>query len=201
MKFFKHLRVVLTHKFYVFCNACRMGIPWTGFIHDTSKFTPTEFLRSARYYLGNNSPTIKEREFNDGFSYVCVHHTGRNKHHWQYWIDYGGKNMVVNRIPYKNSVEYVCDIIAASRVYHPKNFKMQVVYDYFTKQMNRYVMHPATKEFIVTCLIKAMESGFKGIKKKNTQKLYKEISEKYSNTILIPIQEIQETLKYEVSKH
>lgn len=198
MKFFKHLKVVIKHKHFVFLNACKMGIPWTGLIHDLSKFTPTEFLLSARYYLGDESPTIKEREFCDGFSYVCAHHTGRNKHHWQYWIDYDGKNMVINRIPYKNSVEYVCDIMAASRVYHPKNFKMQVVYDYFTRNMNRYLMHPATKEFIVKCLTLAMESGFKKLKKKHTRVLYQKVSSKYPNTILIPIGEINDKLKYQI---
>ena len=195
MKFFKHLRVVMKHKFLVFGNACKMGIPWIGLIHDTSKFTPTEFLLSAKFYMGDDSPTIKEREFNDGFSYICVHHTGRNKHHWQYWIDYNGKNMVINRIPYKHSVEYVCDIIAASRVYHPKDFKVQVVYDYFTNHMQRYVMHPATKEFIVWCVTEVMNKGFKAVKKKVTKAKYLEIAAKYPNTIMININHIFEELQ------
>ena len=190
MKIFKHLRVVMKHKFLVFCNACKMGIPWTGLIHDTSKFTPTEFLLSAKYYKGDDSPTIKEREFHDGFSHICVHHTGRNKHHWQYWIDYNGKNMVINRIPYKHSVEYVCDIIAASKVYHPKNFKYEVVYEYFTKHMQYYVMHPATKEFIVWCVNEVIEKGFKGVKKKITKAKYQEIADKYPNTMFVNIENI-----------
>ena len=39
---------------------------------------------------------IIERKDNDGFSYICARHVGRNKHHWQYWVDYTNHDIIVN---------------------------------------------------------------------------------------------------------
>ena len=187
MKFFKHLKVVLKHKFFVFRYATKLGIPFLGFIHDFSKFTPTEFLRSVKYFDGHKSPTIVERNDNDGFSYICVRHTGRNKHHWQYWVDYTNTDFIINRIPYKRSLEYVADVLSASRVYNPKNFTPIVAYNYFLNHSKFYLMHPATKEFILWCIKEANDHGFKSVKKKSTKVKYDEIKDKYSNTIIVSI--------------
>ena len=53
MKFFKHLFTVIKHKHYVFLNACKLHIPFLGFKHDLSKFHPTEFFRSVKYFAGD----------------------------------------------------------------------------------------------------------------------------------------------------
>ena len=187
MKFFKHLKVVLKHKWFVFKYAKKLGIGWLGFIHDTSKFTPTEFLRSVKYFDGHRSPTIIERKTHDNFSYICVRHTGRNKHHWQYWVDYTNEDIVINRIPYKRNLEYVADILSASRVYNPKDFDLMVAYNYFASHSKRYLMHPASKEFILWCVKEAHDNGFKSVKKKVTRAKYDEIAAKYPNTIIVPI--------------
>ena len=65
--FFGHLRVVLTHKHYVFKFCCRVGIPWQGLTHDLSKFSPTEFIPSVKYFQGDRSPIGEERRIN-GYS-------------------------------------------------------------------------------------------------------------------------------------
>ena len=187
MKFFKHLKVVLKHKFFVFCYSCKLGIPFLGFIHDFSKFTPTEFLRSVKYFDGRKSPTIIERNSHDGFSYICARHVGRNKHHWQYWVDYTNHDIVINRIPFKRSLEYVADVLSASRVYNPKDFKPSVAYNYFLNHSRFYLMHPATKEFILWCIKEANDKGFKLVKKKYSKIKYQEIKGKYPNTIIVPI--------------
>ena len=59
MKFsnvFKHLWLVMKHKHRVFINCCKCGIAWRGIVHDLSKFSPTEFFESVKYYQGNRSP-------------------------------------------------------------------------------------------------------------------------------------------------
>ena len=53
-----------------------------------SKYTPTEFLVGCKYYQGTMSPNNAERE-DKGYSAAWLHHKGRNKHHMEYWIDYG----------------------------------------------------------------------------------------------------------------
>ena len=53
---FKHIFRVFKHKFYVFKYCCKMGIPWQGFMHDWSKFSPIEFFESIKYYQNGRSP-------------------------------------------------------------------------------------------------------------------------------------------------
>lgn len=194
MKFFKHLNVVLKHKHYVFYYARHMGIFFTGLFHDMSKFSPTEFNRSVKYYAGDKSPTITERQDNDGFSYICAHHVGRNKHHWQYWVDYALNDIVIMRIPYRHNVEYVADIMAASKVYHPKDFNFMVVYNYFLKHSEHYLMHPASKEFILWCVKKANDDGLKTLKKKILKAKYAEIAAKYPPSIFLPLHDLNFSL-------
>lgn len=45
-----HTKTVLKHKWVVFKLCCKAGIPWRGLVHDLSKFSPTEFWESAKYY-------------------------------------------------------------------------------------------------------------------------------------------------------
>ena len=187
MKFFKHLWVVIKHKHNVLKYASKLGIFWTGLVHDMSKFTPLEFNRSVKYFHGHKSPTIVERGENDNFSYICVAHTGRNKHHWQYWVDYTNQDIIVNRIPYRNSLEYVADVLSASKVYNPKNFNYMVAYNYFKEHSKFYLMHPANKEFILWCIKEINDFGFSAVKKRITKEKYNEISLKYPNTIIVPI--------------
>ena len=190
MNFFKHLKVVLKHKHNVLRYASKLGIFWTGLVHDLTKFSPTEFNRSVKYFDGRRSPTIIERKSHDNFSYICVAHTGRNKHHWQYWVDYTRDDIVVNVIPYKHALEYVADVLSASKVYNPKDFTLMVAHDYFKEHSKTYLMHPATKEFILWTIKEAYDNGFKAVKKSITKHKYEEIKSKYTPTIIIPIRNI-----------
>ena len=49
----KHFKTVCKHKQIVYreCKAC--GITWRGIVHDLSKYSPTEFVSSARYFQCN----------------------------------------------------------------------------------------------------------------------------------------------------
>ena len=53
---FKHLRTILRHRRAVFRHCVLAGIPWQGIKHDLSKFSPSEFIPSARHYDGTRSP-------------------------------------------------------------------------------------------------------------------------------------------------
>ena len=51
-----HFKTICKHKYWVF-HYCKMaGIPWRGIVHDLSKFSPTEFCESVKYYTGTSSP-------------------------------------------------------------------------------------------------------------------------------------------------
>ena len=83
-KYIKYIKKVLTHKWFVFVEACKLGIPWLGLIHDASKFLPDEFFAYARYdftKFGNN-----DKEKQRAFDLAWLKHQKRNRHHWQYWL-------------------------------------------------------------------------------------------------------------------
>jgi len=176
---FKHLRVVLHHRHLVFINGAKLGIGFHCMFHDFSKFTPTEFNKSSKYYQGYMSPVFAERKDNGYFSEIARHHTGRNRHHWEYWCDYFIGHMVIKTMPYKYALEYIADVLSASKTYNPKKFTRSSGYDYVKSKIDRYYMTKATKEFILWCLLTYKNEGFKGLKKKITKAKYLEISKKY----------------------
>ena len=88
MKALEHLRTINHHKKLVMEGCFKIGLYRQGLLHDLSKYTPTEFLVGCKYYQGNMSPNNAERE-EVGYSSAWLHHKGRNKHHMEYWIDYG----------------------------------------------------------------------------------------------------------------
>ena len=87
MHILEHLRTVNRHRHLVRKYCFRLGLYWQGLTHDLSKYSPTEFWRSAKYYQGYRSPNDQERLVN-GVSLSWLHHKGRNRHHFEYWIDY-----------------------------------------------------------------------------------------------------------------
>ena len=86
--YWKYLKVVLKHKWFVFIECRKLGIPWLGIIHDLSKFLPSEFIPYARYFYGPypKDDKLKPVSVVDEFNLAWLHHQHRNKHHWQRWI-------------------------------------------------------------------------------------------------------------------
>ena len=87
INFFKHLNTVNKLRFLVCKNCFALGLYFQGLTHDLSKYSPTEFLPSVKYYSGTHSPINEERQ-EKGYSTCWLHHKGINKHHWQYWVDF-----------------------------------------------------------------------------------------------------------------
>ena len=185
--FLKHLHTVNKHRFFVFLNCCRCGIPWRGFVHDLSKYSPKEFIISARNYSGKRSPIANERIEENGYSKAFIHHTRKNRHHYEYWVDVTLGDIVLSPMPYKFALECCCDIISASRVYNGKNFTRDLPLAFHNRVKDRSMMHSATKEFINEVLTRYKDSGFKNIKKRYTKALYKVTLAKYPITEVIPV--------------
>ena len=134
--FIGHLKTVMQHRHQVFIHCVKAGIPMRGLPHDLSKFSPTEFIPGVLYYQGNRSPNEREREVG-GYSRAWMHHKGRNRHHFEYWIDYcldpdGKAYMGGCRMPMKYVAEQFCDRIAACRVYLGEGYTDAAPYDYFS---------------------------------------------------------------------
>ena len=69
---FKHTMRILKHKYFVFKYCCKLGIPWRGLLHDLSKFSPTEFIESIKYYQDGISP-IDVCKKKNGYSKAWFH--------------------------------------------------------------------------------------------------------------------------------
>ena len=120
-KMWRHLRTVQTHRKWVRHYCFLAGIPWRGIKHDLSKYSPTEFFESARYWTGTHSP-IEEAKKDQGYSRAWLHHRGRNPHHWAYWADNFSEGLTVAPMPKNDFVEMVCDFLAAGRAYKGDTF-------------------------------------------------------------------------------
>ena len=93
----------------------RLGLYYQGLTHDLSKYSPSEFWRGVKYYQGYRSPNDAERREN-GVSLAWLHHKGRNRHHFEYWIDYcigdnGKVYMGGCKMPLRYVAEMFCDRI------------------------------------------------------------------------------------------
>jgi hypothetical protein len=159
---FKHLRVVTKHRNAVFVHCVRAGIPIRGFFHDMSKFSPSEFIPSAKHFDGHRSPNELERaEY--GFSYAWMHHKGRNKHHFEYWTDYNPvtKAMGPVKMPLKYVIEMFCDRVGACKTYKGKDYTDASAYEYFARGKAKDRMHPETAKLLERLLIMLRDEGEK----------------------------------------
>ena len=112
-----HWKTIRTHRKWVRYYCRLAGIRWRGWKHDLSKYSPTEFFESARYWTGTSSP-INEAKKQQGYSRAWLHHRGRNPHHWAYWADNFSEGMIVYPMPRDDFVEMVCDFLAAGQAYN-----------------------------------------------------------------------------------
>ena len=156
-----HFITITRHKQEVMRLLFACGLPRQALLHDLSKYSPVEFLQGARYYQGTRSPNAAEREFK-GFSDAWLHHKGRNKHHFEYWIDVPGKDgalMSPSPMPTRYIVEMLCDRIAACKIYQGDAYTTQSPLEYFLLRETSGAMHPDTAAFLVVLLSMLAEKG------------------------------------------
>lgn len=169
--FFGHLHTVNKHRFKVFCLCCKAGVPWRGLVHDLSKYTPEEFLEGAKYFAGTYSPIMNcKRDM--GYSKAWLHHIGRNKHHYEYWYDYGSP-IEAPIIPYKYFVEMVCDSLAAGLTYQGKKWTKDYQLGYWLKVRDRARIHPKMEKLLTKVYTDVSKYGIdEVIHKENLKRLY-----------------------------
>lgn len=124
MIYLKYLSYLLRHKWYVFVECCKVGMPVRGLMHDMSKFRPSEFIPYARWFFGKHGVRFMKDEIDDytywmddmhhkvreGFDFAWLLHQKRNPHHWQYWIlNKESGDVRVFDMPSDVRMEMVCD--------------------------------------------------------------------------------------------
>lgn len=159
----RHFVTITEHKMLVMVNCFRVGLYKQGLLHDLSKYSPVEFWTGVRYYQGTRSPNAAERD-EKGYSAAWLHHKGRNKHHFEYWIDFSrlSGGMVGCKMPLHYLVEMVMDRIAASRVYKGKNYTDASAWEYYQNEcpfLTPSVVHPETRKMLEKILIMLRDKG------------------------------------------
>ncbi len=156
----KHFLTVCEHKAEVMKGCFKVGMYYQGIVHDLSKFSPVEFQAGARYFQGNRSPNNAERE-DKGYSAAWLHHKGRNRHHYEYWIDYNSVADIDPRttdltvpvkMPLKYVIEMLMDRVAASKVYNRGHYSDDLPLKYFLRSYPYIPMNEETKRFLYALL-------------------------------------------------
>lgn len=154
MKALKHFLTITYHKYLVMKGCFSVGLYYQGITHDLSKYMPSEFWVGANYFQGDRSPNNAEREA-IGYSSAWLHHKGRNKHHFEYWIDYSSieikGGMAPAPMPIRYVIEMFMDRIAASKVYEKENYTDRKPLEYFERGKD-CMMHPKTKRQLTILL-------------------------------------------------
>lgn len=176
MKFkniFLHTALVIRHRHKVFIHAVKCGIPFRGLVHDLSKFSPSEFFESVKFYQGNRSPIgVARRQM--GVSKAWLHHKGRNKHHVEYWYD--SECSIPPMMPYKYAVECVCDKISATKTYAKKSYNDSLPLVHWERYGCKAPCNPKTYAFIEKVFVDLKDHGEKYVlNKKYMKKTFFEI--------------------------
>lgn len=161
MKIWKHFCTINHHKMLVMKGCFKVGLYKQGLLHDLSKYSPTEFVVGCKYYQGNRSPNNAEREA-IGYSSAWLHHKGRNRHHMEYWIDYGipekgeeHKGLCGMKMPICYVVEMYIDRVSASKNYQKEKYTNASALKYYENGKQYHVLHDDTRallELLLTML-------------------------------------------------
>lgn len=169
----KHFNTVNKHRWIVFKLCCKAGITWRGLVHDLSKYSPTEFWGSVKYYQGGKRSPIPIQKEQEGFSKVWLHHRAKNKHHSAYWYD-SKAPVKAPIIPYKYAVEMICDKLSASIVYTGKEWTKETELNYWKeKERDIEPINENIKKFFDEVFEQVSIDGInKTLNKKNLKKIY-----------------------------
>ncbi len=132
-----HFKTITRHKLMVTDLCLKVGLTKQGLLHDLSKYEPVEFITGARYYSGDHSPNADEKK-DKGYSDAWLHHKGRNRHHFEYWMDIqhkegdSGTVLFNAKMPLRYVLEMACDRIAACKVYHGSHYSDRDPWAYYS---------------------------------------------------------------------
>ncbi len=141
-KLFKHIKTVMTHRRAVRKLCFQCGLYKQGLMHDLSKYSLTE-LTQAKYWTGTGSP-IDAQIKATGYSEAWLHHKGRNKHHYEYWLDPVHIDTPCE-MPMRYLAEMFCDRVAACKTYQRDKYTNASALNYLkSRPQERALMHPDT---------------------------------------------------------
>jgi len=155
--FLSYSSYVIKHKWYVFLECCKQGIPIRGLLHDWHKFLPDEFIPYMNYFGPkgiqrgrNKTGYYKPNDTGDiAFDRAFFLHQKRGSHHWQYWVmplskEENTEGMRIFEMPPKARLEMLCDFYGASRAQKSTG----TVRDWYLQNGSKLVLHPNTRQWL-----------------------------------------------------
>jgi hypothetical protein len=150
-QYWAYLQYLARHKWFVFLEACQLGIPIRGLLHDWKKLLPGSFIPYANHFYNNGSK--KSGNINPGksgdaaFDRAVALHVCHEKHHWQYWtiteLCNGTAQIHALVIPRPFILEMVADWHGAGRA---KNQPDTVAW--YKANQDKMVLHPKARHQI-----------------------------------------------------
>lgn len=154
----KYLAKVLRHKYLVFVECCKLGIPVRGICHDCSKFLPSEWFPSVKMYYGSNAQYLYFDEETGlyestveypAYNMAYLLHQKRNRHHWQWWVlPIDGGIVKVLEMPDKYRREMLADWRAANRAVWSEDRTAQ----WYEANKDTIQLHPKTRKWLESML-------------------------------------------------
>jgi hypothetical protein len=154
--YLKNIRYILKHKYYVFIECCKMGMPLRGLVHDLSKFSITEFKPYAINFFANLQDwhafrqaegypyELTKNYWEEKFELAWLHHKRVNPHHWEYWVDVKDGKVEVLLMPEKYAKEMLCDWRGAGRAINGKDDTKE----WYLKNRDRMILHPDVRKWV-----------------------------------------------------
>ena len=153
MRHLRYLSYVLRHRCFVFVEACRLGIPWLGLVHDLSKFSPDEWMPYANFFYGPKRKPVRDATGyykptdtgDQAFDYSWLLHQKRNRHHWQWWLlpeDDGGIKRL--EMPLRYRKEMLADWRGAGKAQGYGDNTLA----WYTKNRHKMILAPLSRMWI-----------------------------------------------------
>lgn len=142
----KYLWYVLRHKWFVFQECMKLGVPlWGAIIHDWQKFTLVEWKPYVLTFYGpweyENRPNWLVKEFDEAW----LHHQKHGPHHWQYWIiENNDGRRIPQEIPDRYRKEMLADWRGAARAITGTD----EIKGWYFKNRNEIILHPNTRDWL-----------------------------------------------------
>lgn len=151
-----YLHYVLCHKWYVFIECARLGIPWLGIVHDWHKFLPSEWFPYVHFFY-NPDGTRKQIKDKTGyckpddtgdeaFDLAWFLHQKRARHHWQSWcFPTSGGELRVLPVPDRYRREMLADWRGAASA---QGHSRESVTDWYIANKSKMRLHSETASWI-----------------------------------------------------
>ena len=143
----KYLQYILRHKWFVFQECIKLGVPlWGAIVHDWQKFTFIEWKPYALTFYGpweyENRPDWLVKRFEEAW----LHHQKYGPHHWQYWvIENNDGSRIPREIPDRYRREMLADWRGATRAITGTTDGTK---EWYFKNRNDIILHPNTRNWL-----------------------------------------------------